>query len=132
MPASDGVAWQWQVTSLAQLPGVRAALRARLSSERGRGSLESLSDRVVLAADELTSNGLRHGVPPVTLRVAATRTGWLIDVTDLAVAHGPQPAVDRDRARGGMGLHLVTELSTDRGWAVSGDHKHVWAYVPDA
>ena len=42
----------------------------------------------------------------------------------------PAPAVDRDPAKGGMGLHLVAELAVAHGWYVDGMAKHVWACLP--
>jgi hypothetical protein len=42
----------------------------------------------------------------------------------------PAPAVDRDPAQGGMGLHLVARLAVAHGWYVDGGHKHVWACLP--
>jgi hypothetical protein len=40
------------------------------------------------------------------------------------------PAVDRDPSEGGLGLHLIVELSSEHGWYVSGECKHVWALLP--
>lgn len=129
VPAAGGSAWDWRVSSLAQLSGVRAQLRERLHAPPGGDSDEPVSDRILLAVDELTSNGLRHGVPPVAVRVLATERGWLIVVSDRATERGPEPAVGRDRAQGGMGLYLVAELTTGHGWAVDDGYKHVWAWV---
>ena len=42
----------------------------------------------------------------------------------------PTPAVDRDPAQGGMGLHLVARMSVAHGWYVDGGCKHVWACLP--
>jgi hypothetical protein len=42
----------------------------------------------------------------------------------------PTPAVDRDPANGGMGLHLVARLAVAHGWYVDGHCKHVWACLP--
>ncbi len=53
-------------------------------------------DRLLLALEELASNGLRHGRPPVRVRVVPTSDGWLLDVTDAGVDREPTPAVDRD------------------------------------
>lgn len=58
-----------------------------------------------------------------------TGDGWLIDVSDGAADQGPLPAVGRDPALGGMGLHLVAELTAGHGWATIASRKHVWAYL---
>src|SRR3954451_15862251 len=42
----------------------------------------------------------------------------------------PAPAVGRDPAKGGLGLHLVARLSVAHGWYVDGGAKHVWACLP--
>ena len=89
-------------------------------------------DELLLVYEELTSNGLRHGRSPVFVRVAATGDGWLVDVTDAAVDHPPVPAVDRDPADGGLGLHLVARLCQAHGWIVDDGRKHVWACVEAA
>jgi hypothetical protein len=44
----------------------------------------------------------------------------------------PAPAVDRDPAHGGLGLHLVARLAVAHGWYVDDDRKHVWACLPTA
>ena len=44
--------------------------------------------------------------------VVAGPSGWLLDLSDEAPERPPVPAVDRDPALGGMGLHLVAQLST--------------------
>jgi hypothetical protein len=129
----DSTAWQWQVSSVAQLPALRAGLRARLGARcDDQDTGDPVGDRIVLAVDELASNGLRHGLAPVTARIAETAHGWLIDISDLAIDHGPEPAVGRDRALGGMGLYLVAALTAGRGWSVVGGHKHVWACLSAA
>ena len=87
-------------------------------------------ERLVLAFDELASNALRHGEAPVVATVVAGSGGWLIDVSDRAPESMPAPAVDRDPAQGGMGLHLVARLSVAHGWYVDGGAKHVWACLP--
>jgi anti-sigma regulatory factor (Ser/Thr protein kinase) len=135
VPQTGGTTWQWQISTLRQLSGLRADLRARLRSagcDGATGDGDPVSDRILLAVEELASNGLRHGADPVHVRVVATADGWLIDISDGATEQGPQPAVGRDPALGGMGLHLVVELTVGRGWAVTGGRKHVWASLPAA
>lgn len=77
----------------------------------------------------MTSNGLRHGRPPVHVVVTTTDAGGLIDVSDGAADTPPAPAVGRDPATGGLGLYLVARLSTAYGWTVQKDRQHAWAYV---
>ncbi len=84
----------------------------------------------MLAFDELASNALRHGESPVVATVVAGSGGWLLDVSDRAPDSMPAPAVDRDPAHGGLGLHLVARLAVAHGWYVDGGSKHVWACLP--
>src|SRR5215203_5192166 len=59
-PAFDG--WHWELTSVAELPRVRAQLRRGLAAESGGSpAAEELDEAVVLAFDEMASNALRHG-----------------------------------------------------------------------
>jgi hypothetical protein len=127
LPDAEGEVWNWQLNSLAQLRAVRAELRRRLGSA-GETDDEA-GEEILLAVDELASNGLRHGTAPVRARIVETTRGWLIDISDRATGCAPEPATDRDPALGGMGLHIVATLTALRGWTVAADRKHVWAYL---
>jgi anti-sigma regulatory factor (Ser/Thr protein kinase) len=121
-------AWDWEIGRPAELTRARTDLRARLAAR----SLPDLAatedvDRLLLMFEELASNGLRHGGAPIRVRVTATDEGWLVDVSDARPDAPPMPAVERDPAHGGLGLHLVARLSARYGWAVVGSRKHVWA-----
>ncbi|WP_249932982.1 ATP-binding protein [Blastococcus sp. CCUG 61487] len=113
----------------------RMQLRATLDHRAGhlpdRAEPDDI-DRLLLAYEELASNGLRHGAPPVVVEVTGTASGWLIDVTDAAPEHGPRPAIDRDPAEGGLGLYLIAGLSTACGWSIDAGRKHVWACIQPA
>jgi anti-sigma regulatory factor (Ser/Thr protein kinase) len=115
----------WELADVSQLPVVRAELRRHL----GAPHLAELRDRLVLALDEMASNALRHGGGNVRAAVRTTGDAWLIEVRDDAAGTPPTPAVDRDPSEGGLGLYLIAELATHRGWYVSGGAKHVWAVL---
>ena len=118
--------WEWAMSAVSDI----TALRARLREEVVRaGSVDDDVERLLLAFEELTSNGIRHGGAPVRVTVTATAASWLIDVSDSAVDSPPTPAVGRDAAEGGLGLYLVARLCSAHGWTVRGDRKHVWARV---
>jgi signal transduction histidine kinase len=117
--------WDWSLTTVADVTAARVRLREELADRAvGRGAT---CDDVLLAFEELASNGLRHGRPPVRVAVVATRSGWQIEVTDTATDRPPVPAVGRDAAEGGLGLHLVARLASAHGWWVGGGRKTVWA-----
>ncbi|MGY1591987.1 ATP-binding protein [Geodermatophilus sp. SYSU D00708] len=125
-PAARG-GLEWELTDVAELPQVRAALRRHLTASDPAAA--DLRDRLVLALDEMASNALRHGGGHVAAAVRATGTGWLIEVSDAAPATPPTPAVGRDPSEGGLGLYLIAELAADHGWYVSAGAKHVWAVL---
>lgn len=122
--------WGWDLRNAGDLTASRRQLHAETSaSGESHGHLDEGLERLLLAYEELSSNGLRHGQAPVHASVTAFADGWLIDVTDNAVERSPTPAMDRDPAFGGLGLHLISELSTAHGWTVEGGRKHVWALI---
>jgi signal transduction histidine kinase len=90
---------------------------------------QGASERLLLCLEELASNALRHGRPPVQVRVSAFDRFWLLEVDDGAADTPPIPAVGRDAAEGGLGLHLVARICGSHGWTVSGTGKTTWARI---
>ncbi|RBY92337.1 ATP-binding protein [Blastococcus sp. TBT05-19] len=128
-PAADPVL-DWQLTTVAELPGVRADVRRELTAV-ARGSVTpDLIDRLVLALDEMASNALRHGGGDVRAAIGRTGSAYLVQVADRAPHTPPSPAVGRDPSLGGLGLYLIAELAQGHGWYVADGAKHVWALLP--
>ncbi|MGY1735770.1 ATP-binding protein [Geodermatophilus sp. SYSU D00684] len=123
--ARAATVWRGQVRTAAELTRMRMRLRGALAAD---GLPEATGEQLLLAVEELVSNGLRHGRPPVTAAVTADG-GWLLEVSDAARDCPPVPAVDRDAAAGGMGLPMVARLSAAHGWHADGDGKTVWAWL---
>ncbi|MGY1670450.1 ATP-binding protein [Geodermatophilus sp. SYSU D00710] len=114
-------------------PAALAGLRRRLRSAIDDGGLPAGCDggeRLLLVTEELVSNALRHGRPPVGVTVTAPRLGWLVAVSDTATDLPPVPAIGRDPAHGGTGLSLVARVCGAHGWVAEDDGKVVWARVP--
>ncbi|MGY2066551.1 ATP-binding protein [Blastococcus sp. SYSU DS0619] len=135
VPTVSGVngTWAWTITSPAELTGARNELRRGLTAGTlPRGADADDVDRLLLAFEELASNGLRHSGAAVQVRVVGCDGGWLVDVSDARPDRPPVPAVDRDPAFGGLGLHLIARMSRAFGWAVVGARKHVWAALVPA
>ncbi|MGY1696692.1 MULTISPECIES: anti-sigma factor RsbA family regulatory protein [unclassified Geodermatophilus] len=98
--------------------GLRHAVAAVLAALPGsRDAVEDL----LLAVDEMTSNAVRHGRPPVDLELWAGAGRVACRITDRGPGPadpfaGYGPAHGEDLSRGGMGLWLARQLC---------DHVHV-------
>jgi hypothetical protein len=126
--------WCQELGSLGELARLRSRLRRSLT---GRSTVEDpgrdhWSERLVLVADELTSNALRHGGAPAATALSRTGDDWLVTVSDASTDVPPTPAQGRDPALGGFGLYLVADLSIRHGWFVHRGTKTVWAIVQGA
>ena len=131
VPSVPGDVWHWQLEAMHVVSRVRSDLRARIAHPSvSSGSTEDARDGLLLVFEELASNALRHGGGDVRALVVAGPGGWLLDLSDEAPDKPPVPGVDRDPALGGMGLHLVAQLSTTYGWEERPGRKHVWARLP--
>jgi len=125
--------WRWEIDRPAQLTAARGRLRADLAGDALPGGADADDvERLMLAFEELASNGLRHSGQPIVVTVTGCSSGWLIDVSDARPDHPPVPAVDRDPALGGLGLYLIARLSAAHGWVATGARKHVWACLTPA
>jgi anti-sigma regulatory factor (Ser/Thr protein kinase) len=92
--------------------GLRHAVAAELATVPApRDTIEDY----LLAVDEMTSNAVRHGKPPVSLRLWIGQDRIVCSIDD----HGPGPddpfagygpAHGEDLSRGGMGLWLARQL----------------------
>jgi two-component sensor histidine kinase len=123
--------WCQQLQSLGELAKLRTRLRSELT---GRATVERPEDehwaeRLVLVSDELASNALRHGHPPVAASLQRAGDEWMIAVTDSSTEVPPTPAEGRDPGQGGFGLYLVADLAVRHGWFRRPGEKTVWAIV---
>ena len=122
--------WGWDLQQVVDLTTSRTELRAEvLAAGVPPGDIADDVERLLLAYEELASNGLRHGQKPIQAAVTAAGAGWLIDVTDAAVDRVPAPAIGRDPALGGLGLGMIARLCGSYGWSVVAGRKHVWGHV---
>ena len=123
--------WCQELHSLSELAQLRARLRATLTGSPTveHPEREHWSERLVLIADELTSNALRHGGPPVATALSRRAGRWLVAVSDSSTDTPPAPAEGRDPGLGGFGLYLVADLSATYGWSLGPGSKSVWAVV---
>jgi anti-sigma regulatory factor (Ser/Thr protein kinase) len=101
-----------EATNVAAFVGLRRAVAAELASVDAPADL--LED-FLLAVDEMTSNALRHGRPPVGLRLWISGDRLVCTVSDRGAGFddpfaGYGPAHGEDLSRGGMGLWLARQL----------------------
>ncbi|MGY1753738.1 ATP-binding protein [Blastococcus sp. SYSU D01042] len=132
LPHGFAELWCQDLTSLAELASLRSRLRSTLtgSATVQRPDQDHWSERLVLIADELASNALRHGGAPVAAALSRSGDEWLIAVSDAAAEIPPTPAQGRDPGKGGFGLYLVADLSVRHGWTTIGrGSKTAWAVV---
>jgi len=124
--------WCQELGSLSDLARLRSRLRATMtgSATVERPDEDHWSERLVLIADELASNALRHGGAPVATALSRIADRWLIAVSDSSPDVPPTPAQGRDPGKGGFGLYLVADLSLQHGWTTVGrGQKTAWAVV---
>jgi len=100
------------ICNLEDLSGLHRQLRERLVAER----LESdLVDDLVLVVNELASNGVRHGVPPVTVQIWLTEHRLVCTVVDQGPGFddpyaGYLPGGGAELPEGQFGLWLARRL----------------------
>jgi sodium/proline symporter len=80
---------------------------------------------VALIVSELTTNALRHGTPPVTLKLRKSGMRLFIEVQDHG-AGSPQRRYAAPTDEHGRGLQLVATLSRRWGTRHTADGKTVW------
>jgi two-component sensor histidine kinase len=123
--------WCEELHSVAALAGLRRRLRWQTtgSSTVAHPEGEHWAERLVLIADELTSNALRHGGGPVATALSRIDDEWLVAVSDRSPDIAPVPAQGRDPGLGGFGLYLIADLAARHGWFAERGVKTVWAVV---
>jgi serine/threonine-protein kinase RsbW len=128
----------WTVRSVDDLPQLRAELEATLpfvrdTAKPADGASGAAVQRILLVASELATNALRHGTPPVTVRLLWDGDLATIDVVDRNPRVPPVFADKRARGAGGFGLLLARRAAQELGWFRAGsDEKHVWACFSEA
>ncbi|GAA4757321.1 hypothetical protein GCM10023328_46520 [Modestobacter marinus] len=123
-----------ELGSLRGLSMVRRQVRDFLLSSLDVGrdddaspTVEDAVEKAILVIDELTSNAVRHGALPASLRIADEDGHWLIIVTDAAPDRLPAPARERPAGGGGYGLYVIADLTATHGVHCEHDRKHVCA-----
>jgi len=112
--------------SVRDLRGLRRDLTARARDAGLAAGSELALEDFLLAVDEMTTNALRHGRPPVDLRLWADQDRLVCTVTDRGrglqdpfIGYGP--AHGDDLSLGGMGLWLARQLCDHVDITLTGD-----------
>jgi signal transduction histidine kinase len=131
IPLGFSELWCEELGSVAALARLRGRLRAELtgSATVEHPEREHWAERLVLIADELASNALRHGGEPVATALSRLGNRWMVSVSDNSPGVPPAPAQGRDPGLGGLGLYLVADLAERFGWFAERGMKTVWAVV---
>jgi hypothetical protein len=131
LPSGFDELWCEELGSTSALARLRRRLRTETTGhpDVADPSRDHWSERLVLIADELTSNALRHGGGPVATALCRTGDEWLVSVSDRSPDVPPVPATGRDPALGGHGLYLIADLAVRHGWYAHRGIKTVWAVV---
>ena len=108
----QGSAPRLAVDDVADPIALRHAVAAELAAVRGP---REVVEDFLLAVDETTSNAIRHGAPPVGLRLWTSADRLVCAVTDAGAGPddpfaGYGPAHGDDLSRGGMGVWLARQL----------------------
>jgi anti-sigma regulatory factor (Ser/Thr protein kinase) len=113
-------------------PDLTAAREARAAAKHAlpRWRLSALLDPVLLVISELVGNAVRHGRPPVDMRLRKSGSSVEVSVHDDEPVTPAAPGEVTGDAESGRGLLLVDALAAESGvQQVEGDGKIVWARV---
>ncbi|MCY1136465.1 ATP-binding protein [Actinoplanes sp. Pm04-4] len=128
-PARTSVLLTWSVESDTDLGRIREGIRQHFAA----ASEDRTAEHLGLVATELAGNALRHGLPPVVVRLLSDDDCYVVDVSDRAVQEPPIAAQARPGLHaGGRGLAICLALAERVGWHTTGSAKHVWAAFPRA
>lgn len=112
--------------------GIRSVRQARAFCQQLFSGWElepQVAEAARLVVNELVTNALVHGRPPVSLMLRRTSSMLYVEVFD-ASGHRPHRRVATAEDEGGRGLHLVAELSERWGVRPAGDGgKAVWVAI---
>ncbi|GAB3169642.1 hypothetical protein FHX75_12530 [Micromonospora palomenae] len=123
---------RWQLSSAADLRGLRASLHQALTGEElvAGKELDEVPELMVLVATELATNALRHGIPPTIVRLLVAEDRFILDVADHDLSTIPELVDTRPMGAGGRGLQIAEAVSLDVGWYATDRTKNIWAAFP--
>jgi anti-sigma regulatory factor (Ser/Thr protein kinase) len=93
-----------------------------------RGLPEDVVDDATLVTSELVTNALRHGLPPVELRMRIESGDVLLEVRDRAT-YQPRELRPDDDDEHGRGLQIVAAVAARWGTRSTKHGKAVWCVL---
>lgn len=127
-PAGFRTARSWTISRVEDLCRLRQGLHRVID---GCCDEPQCAEHLVLVANELATNALRHGSAPAIVRLMTNDTEYLLEVVDRAIDSHPVVAGPRPAGQGGFGLMLARRLADDVGFYTTPFAKHVWARFPN-
>jgi anti-sigma regulatory factor (Ser/Thr protein kinase) len=112
---------------LACEPAAAAAARGRVREQLAAWGLEDEVLTAELVASELVTNAVRHGSPPLRLRLIRDRA-LTVEVSD-AGPNAPRLRHARANDEGGRGLLIVARLAQGWGARYTAHGKVIWAQL---
>ncbi|MFF0380791.1 ATP-binding protein [Actinoplanes missouriensis] len=110
--------------------GLRSAGEGSAGPGSGLLDEDDVAERIAVVATELATNALRHGRPPVEVRLSRVGERLVLDASDHDLRAEPQFDVERPLGQGGLGLLLARTFAIEVGWYRDAAAKHVWASFP--
>lgn len=91
--------------------------------------IPAVVDDLLIVANELTSNALTYGLPPIQIAVTTFPAQIRIQVTQNTSGTSVVPILTKEPGLRGRGLVLVNALSSEWGWHQRGPSLVVWAVL---
>lgn len=132
-PANTRQLLTWTVTTSEDLTRIRSGIARHFHQEYpGQDAPHGDVDhRIGLVATELAGNALRHGRPPIVVRLLRDDDCYVLDVSDSDPHRVPEvPEPGRSIRTGGRGLLIAGSLAEQVRWYRDKTTKHVWASFP--
>ena len=108
------------------LPKDAPAVRTARAATEGwvAGLPRRLRDDARSVVTELVANAVRHGEPPILLKIERTSRGLRIDVAD---AGAQRPTYTRTAPSTGWGLRIVDAIADS--WGIAENASRVWCIL---
>ncbi|MEU6196340.1 SpoIIE family protein phosphatase [Streptomyces sp. NPDC047061] len=116
---------EWQVPAD---PAAVSEVRAKVTRQLAEWDLDELSFTTELILSELVTNAIRHGRPPIGVRLLRDRS-LICEVSDASTT-SPHLRYAASTDEGGRGLFLVAQLSERWGTRYTPAGKVIWAEQP--